>query len=96
MPDNYWICPHTHPIDARIKVVSGAFLVGMGENVVRERARVLAVGDSILVNTGMLHYEGSRGETVIEISGNGPWGIKFRDAKDDPSAGGVCGVALRQ
>jgi CubicO group peptidase (beta-lactamase class C family) len=96
MPDNYWICPHTHPIDARIKVISGAFLVGMGENVVRERARVLAVGDSILVNTGMLHYEGSRGETVIEISGNGPWGIKFRDAKDDPSAGGVCGVALRQ
>src|SRR6185295_14223276 len=30
MPGGYWIHPHRHPVDARIRVVSGTFLVGMG------------------------------------------------------------------
>ena len=31
MPDGYWIHPHTHPVDARLRVLSGTLLAGMGE-----------------------------------------------------------------
>jgi hypothetical protein len=31
-----------------------------------------------------MHYEGTRGETVVEITGAGPWGITFLDPAMDP------------
>jgi hypothetical protein len=85
MPNGYWICPHTHPIRAGIRVISGAFLVGMGDALDTDRVRVLAAGDDIALEAGMAHFEGARGETVIEVRGDGPWGITFVDPRNDPS-----------
>lgn len=88
MPNGYWICPHTHPIDARIRVISGTFLVGMGSGLDTGTVRALAPGDEITLEAGMAHFEGTRGETVIEIRGVGPWGITFLDPRFDPSVVG--------
>jgi hypothetical protein len=88
MPDGYWICPHTHPVDASIRVISGALLVGMGSQLDTSAARALAPGGEIALQAGMTHYEGTRGRTVIEIRGVGPWGIAFVDPRHEPSAAG--------
>ena len=92
MPDAYCIPPHTHPVDARISVISGTFLVGMGDVLDMSRVRVINRGDSIVIHAGMAHFEGARGAVEIEIRGSGPWGIQFLDPQHDPTRGGVsCG-----
>jgi len=86
MPDGYWIHPHSHPVDAHIRVISGTFLVGMGTVLDSTSVRTIALGTAIDVRTGMNHFEGSRGATVIEVSGTGPWGITFVDPSKAPAA----------
>jgi CubicO group peptidase (beta-lactamase class C family) len=86
MPGGYWIHPHRHPRDARIRVISGTFVVGMGARLDSTKVDVLEPGKEIRVVGGMVHFEGTRGETVIEISGEGPWGIRFLDPSKDPGA----------
>jgi hypothetical protein len=86
MPAGYWIHPHRHPVDARIRVISGTFLVGHGEQLDSTRVDVLTPGRTITLQLGMPHYEGTRGETVIEVSGTGTWGIAFVDPARDPAA----------
>lgn len=84
MPANYWIHPHRHPVDAHIRVISGSFLVGHGEQLDSAKVEVLAPTRTITLRQGMPHYEGTREETVIEVSGTGMWGIAFVDASKDP------------
>jgi hypothetical protein len=93
MPDGYWICPHSHPVAADIRTISGRFLVGMGSELDTVQARSLQPGEKLTVSPGMTHFEGAKGETVIEIRGQGPWGIRFVDARYDPGAPGAktCG-----
>jgi CubicO group peptidase (beta-lactamase class C family) len=86
MPGGYWIHPHRHPVDARIRVISGTFLVGMGARLDSTRVEVLPAGSGTTLIAEMAHYEGTRGETEIEISGDGPWGITFLDPTKDPMA----------
>ena len=85
MPDGYWIHPHTHPVGARLRVLSGTLLAGMGERLDTAAARAVGRGDSMQVARGMAHFEGARGETVIEVSGTGTWGITFLDPAKDPA-----------
>jgi len=85
MPDGYWIHPHTHPVDARLRVLSGTLLAGMGERLDTSGVRAVGTGDSTQVARGMAHFEGARGETVLEVSGTGTWGITFLDPSKDPS-----------
>jgi imidazolonepropionase-like amidohydrolase len=84
MPSGYWIHPHSHPVDAHIRVISGTFLVGMGDVLDSAKVRTLAPGKAIDVKTGMHHFEGTRGPTDIEVSGTGPWGITFVDPANAP------------
>ena len=85
MPAGYWIHPHRHRVDARILVISGAFLVGHGEALDSTRVRSLNPGQTITLERGTAHFEGTRGETVIEVSGTGIWGITFVDPDRDPA-----------
>lgn len=89
MPAGYWIHPHTHPVDAHIRVITGTFLAGMGTTLDSAAVRVLAPGDTIALRRGMPHYEGTRTATVIEVRGTGPWGITFIDPAKDPARAGA-------
>ncbi len=84
MPDDYWIPSHAHPTRATIRIISGEFLVGMGNRIDESSARAYGQGGTAVIETGMSHFEGTRGATVIEVSGIGPWGITFLDPKAVP------------
>ena len=44
--DGYLIPPHFHPGYEHVKVVEGALLIGVGDQLDPKRIRVLAVGDT--------------------------------------------------
>lgn len=85
MPDGYWICPHTHGISPRIRVVTGTLLLGMGRALDTSAVKALPRGDEITIEAGRAHFEGARGDTEIELQGEGRWDITFRDPRYDPS-----------
>lgn len=84
MPDGYAIAPHWHPADEHVTVIAGTFVMGLGERVDRSKGHALTAGAFALMPTGTRHFAWTRGETIIQLHGTGPWGINYVNATDDP------------
>ncbi len=84
LPDGFEIAPHTHPRPEIVTVISGAFLIGTGEEADREAATRLEPGGFFAFDPGMAHYAYADGETVIQLNSIGPWQIDYVDTEDDP------------
>lgn len=87
-PDGYRIPPHTHPKAERVTVLAGTFHLGMGSRFDPKAGKVLPPGSYGHWPAGMKHYAWAEGETVIQLHGGGPWGIRNVDPADDPRGRG--------
>ena len=85
MPDGYSIPAHWHKKAENVTVISGAFNVGMGDKLDKAKGEALGVGGFFLAAPKMRHYAWASGETVVEVSGIGPFDITYVDPNDDPS-----------
>ena len=83
-PDGYRIPPHTHPGHEVVTVISGTFRLGMGDQADDAKAQALQAGSFFALSPGMAHYARFEGQTVVQVTTNGPWGISYVDPKDDP------------
>ena len=83
-PANYAIPPHTHPAVERVTVLSGTFHMGMGEKFSRAGSDPVRAGDIMIMQPGTVHYAWTDAETVVQLHGNGPWGITYINPNDDP------------
>ena len=77
-------CPRSRKIRPP-GVISGTFNVGMGDKLDKSKGEALAAGGFFAATPKMRHYAWATGETVVEISGIGPFDITYVDPKDDPS-----------
>ena len=84
MLDGYKIPPHWHPVDASVAVMQGVFGVGIGEKADPSRGRELPAGSYMRMSKGVRHFEWTKGETIIYISGLGPLGTTYVNPADDP------------
>ena len=84
MPDGYKIMPHTHPKDERVTVLSGTLYIGMGEKFDEKAAMAMPAGSYGRMGTGVKHFAYTKGETVIQVHGTGPWTIDYVNPADDP------------
>lgn len=84
MPDGYRIPPHTHPKVERVTVISGTFHLGMGKKFDAAAGTVMPAGAYGFWEPEMEHFAWSKGETVVQLHGMGPWGIKYVNPDDDP------------
>lgn len=84
-PAGYIVPPHTHPRMEHVTVLSGTGYLGSGTNVDRAAATELPEGSFFALPPGMVHHfiAGDEG-VVIQIHGEGPWGIDYVDPADDP------------
>ena len=80
--------PHWHPTDEHITVLSGTFVVGMGERVDESAGIELAAGGYAWVPAKMPHYAWSKGDTVVQVHGIGPFAINYVNPADDPAKSG--------
>jgi len=84
-PDGAKIAPHWHPIDEQLTVISGTFFMGMGEKFDPSAAHEMPAGSYELMPKEMRHFAWTKGETVIQIHGIGPFKTIWVNPADDPS-----------
>ncbi len=77
--------PHWHPTDEHITVLSGTFVVGMGERFDESSGTELPAGAYAFVQSKMAHYAWTKGDTVVQIHGIGPFTINYVNPADDPN-----------
>ncbi|HVL77840.1 MAG TPA: cupin domain-containing protein [Sphingomicrobium sp.] len=81
LPDGYRIPPHTHRGPEILTVLSGTFHLAMGAD---GEPAALGAGSFFALPAGMVHHARAEGETVVQISTNGPWQIDYVNPADDP------------
>lgn len=77
--DNQILPPHWHPGDEHIVVVKGTWYLAHGDRWDRSTLREMNVGDYVFVPKNMRHYGISKGETVVQIHGIGPFKTVLAD-----------------
>lgn len=65
--------PHYHNDTERVTVISGTLLVGLGDTMNESQMTALPAGSFVSIPVGVHHYAMTRGVTVIQIDGNGPF-----------------------
>lgn len=82
-PAGYKVPPHSHPLDENITVISGSLIYEMGDKV-DEKKTALKPGGFARMPKGTVHYDIFPEDTIIQVHGQGPQGITFVTAVDDP------------
>jgi len=84
LPAGYHIPPHTHPKPELVTVLSGTAQLGEGGTADKKSTKALSAGSFFAMPTGMKHYVYADQEAIIQLNGDGPWGIIYVNEKDDP------------
>ena len=83
-PAGYRVAPHWHPTDENVVVLSGTFMVGMGDKMDEAAMQTLSAGSYGKVPRQMHHYAMAKTEATIHIYGMGPFAITYVNPSDDP------------
>jgi quercetin dioxygenase-like cupin family protein len=78
-PAGYRFPGHSHPNTENLTVVSGKFLLGMGDKTDIRQLKVYEPGDYLNIPPNMAHFGGSDVETVIQLHGMGPFAINVTE-----------------
>ncbi len=85
-PPNTLVAPHRHATAENLTVLSGDFYHGMGEKVDKARGDLMKPGGFVYLPGNMPHYVWTAAtESVVQVTGTGPFGLNYVDPKDDPS-----------
>lgn len=74
LPAHFIIPAHRHLTNEYNTVISGTYYMGIGDSMDKTHGIALPPGSFITFPTGVMHYGFTKKETIIEISGIGPWG----------------------
>lgn len=83
-PANYSIQPHWHPAFEHITVISGTFMMGLGEKFDSKNLKAIPTGGFAVMPPKTTHFAKTKGETVIQLHGMGPWALNYVNPADDP------------
>jgi hypothetical protein len=84
LPAGYRIPPHFHPVTEHVTVTDGTFYVGMGETFDAAKASALPTGTFAALEPGMRHFAFTKGATIVQLHGVGPWALTYVNPADDP------------
>ena len=83
-PAGYQIPAHWHPADEHVTVLSGTIYMGMGDKLDKAGGKALPAGSFAVMPAKMHHYAWTDEETVLQLHGMGPWGIRYVNPADNP------------
>lgn len=87
LPNGYRVQPHFHPTDELLTIISGTFLLGMGDKLDEAKATVMPTGGFGTVAANMHHYAIARGRTVVQVQGMGPFALTYVNPQDQARGG---------
>ena len=76
-PDGYRFPVHWHPGGEHLTVLSGTFLLGMGNTADPTALHTYGPGDFLYIPARHAHFGGATGTTIIQLHGEGPFEIKL-------------------
>ena len=83
-PDGFVVAPHWHTQVEHVTVIKGVLNFGMGEKFERGATRAMPAGSFGFWPVGMRHFAWTKGETVLQLHGRGPWTVTYVNPADDP------------
>ena len=85
-PPNTLVAPHRHATAENLTVLTGDFYHAMGETVNKAQGERMAPGGFVYLPGGMPHYVWTAStESVVQVTGTGPFGLIYVNPEDDPS-----------
>lgn len=63
---------HSHPMWEEVTVLSGTFMVGLGDKFDASKLTALPAGSYVAIPPQVNHYGQAKGETILEVHGLGP------------------------
>jgi mannose-6-phosphate isomerase-like protein (cupin superfamily) len=75
---------HWHPRVEYATVIAGELQLGMGEREDSTSTTLVGPGTFLVAPSRMAHYGWARRETVLQLSGPGPYEVIFVNPADDP------------
>ena len=85
LADKVQVPAHWHPTDEHVTVLSGIFSLGMGDKYDGKKLDDLKAGDYIMLPKEMRHFGLSKGESVVQVHGMGPFVINWVNPADVPA-----------
>jgi quercetin dioxygenase-like cupin family protein len=77
--------PHRHPEDRVYTVISGVFYIGLGDEFDASKLEAYPPGAVVILPSNTSHFHWAKSsEYVTQVTGIGPLGLDYVDAKDDP------------
>jgi len=84
LPDGYKIPPHWHTKDEQLTILSGSFTLHMGDTMDAPATTLTAGGFHFL--PGKAHHAAeTKGETIVQLDGTGPFDIHYLNPADNPN-----------
>ncbi len=81
VPDGYRFPLHSHSVTDRLVVISGSLMFGTDPTTMKE----MKPGALSIAPAGQKHLVQARGETVFQVSGTGPFDIRWTNPDEDPA-----------
>ncbi|MGB2816713.1 MAG: cupin domain-containing protein [Burkholderiaceae bacterium] len=85
-PAGFVVPPHRHSKDELVTVISGRFSIIAGEKIDRAAFKPLPAASFVNLPAGTAHYAIAETESVVQITGLGPFDITYANKNDDPRA----------
>lgn len=82
IPDGYKVGPHYHPVAERFTVIKGHFFMGMGDYYDESKMTSMPAGSYAWFPPYNHHFGRVEGETIFQITGEGPWYLYFVHPND--------------
>src|SRR6185369_6979422 len=90
MPSGYKIPPHWHTQDEQLTILTGTFVLHMGD-AMDAASHDLGPGAYHFLPGKMHHAAETKGEVTLQLHGMGPFDIHYLNPADDPSRKATAG-----
>ena len=84
LPKGYKVAPHTHSQAENVTVMSGSFMVGMGDKADPKAMKPMGAGAFGSIPAKTSHYAMAKTPVILQIHGEGPFDLTYANPDDDP------------
>ena len=86
VPPKTTIKLHTHPASENVTILSGTLYFAASDKFDPKLAKAFGPGSYFSIGQGKPMFAYSKdSEVVVQLHGNGPWGITYLESKDGPA-----------